>query len=500
MENRLYGILIIAVTTFIYSLAFRSYKNENYKYSIALIMLGGLLLRLFTSMDLFLHAWDERYHALVAKNLLDNPFKPMLYSVPLLEYDYKNWACNHIWVHKQPVPIYTMALSMLLFGKNVIALRLPSILLSTMSIFATFKIGKILDSSKVGLLAAFLFSINGLIIEQTAGRVATDHIDVFFFSWVTISVYLLLRSVKENSSFSFILGAVCTGLAILTKWLPALIVLPIWLMYAYGKISLMKIFQHVFIFSIIIIAVVLPWQIYITNNFPLEAAWEYAYNKKHFFEVLGSHGHPFYHHFDNMRMIFGEIIYIPFIWLLVYAAKDWRKGDFTKFSLAIWILVPYIFFSFAATKMAGYILFTAAAMFLMTAMFFYYLEGIEIKYNWLKKLILLLLLVLPIRYSIERIKPFSNRERTRPWIENMKTFAAQQEGKKVVVFNCKFPIETMFHTDLIAYEKMPQVNKLKEIHDDGYDIYIDNHISLPKDLMNLDFVNYVHLTGIDSKN
>jgi hypothetical protein len=82
----------------------------------------------------------------------------------------------------------------------------------------------------------------------------------------------------------------------------------------------------------------------------------------------------------------------------------------------------------------------------------------------------------------------------------MKTFAAQQEGKKVVVFNCKFPIETMFHTDLIAYEKMPQVNKLKEIHADGYDIYIDNHISLPKDVMNLNFVNYVHLTGIDSKN
>ncbi len=38
-----------------------------------------------------LHDWDERYHALVAKNMIEQPFKPMLYKNPVLPYDYKDW-------------------------------------------------------------------------------------------------------------------------------------------------------------------------------------------------------------------------------------------------------------------------------------------------------------------------------------------------------------------------------------------------------------------------
>jgi 4-amino-4-deoxy-L-arabinose transferase len=245
MENRIYGIITIGIAVLLYAFAFKNYKKENYSNCLYFILIGGFLLRIYTSMDFYLHEWDERFHALVAKNLISNPLKPMLYSVPLLEYDYKNWAGNHIWVHKQPVPLYSIAISMLIFGKNTIALRIPSINLSTISILATFKIGKILTSSKVGILAAFLFSINGLIIESTAGRVATDHIDVFFYSLVTISVYLLLRSVKNNSTKSLILGAICTGIAILSKWLPALIVVPVWILFAYQKQSIKRIFGNI---------------------------------------------------------------------------------------------------------------------------------------------------------------------------------------------------------------------------------------------------------------
>ena len=285
MENRIYGTITIGVAVLLYALAFNNYKKENYRKGLYFILLGGLLLRIFTSMDFYLHEWDERFHALVAKNLIAHPFKPMLYSVPLLEYDYKNWAGNHIWVHKQPVPLYSMALSMLILGKNAIALRVPSILLSTISIYATFKIGKILAGAKVGMLAAFLFSINGLIIESTAGRVATDHVDVFFYSLVTISVYLLLRSVDNNSTKTLVAAALCTGLAILSKWLPALIVVPIGVLYAYQKQSIKKILTNLTVFILIVLAIVIPWQAYIMYSFPMEAAWEYEYNKKHIFEA-----------------------------------------------------------------------------------------------------------------------------------------------------------------------------------------------------------------------
>jgi len=494
MENRVYGIITIGIAVALYALAFKNYRKESYNTCLAFIILGGLILRIYTSLDFYLHEWDERYHALVAKNLLQYPLQPMLYTTPLLDYDYKDWAGNHIWVHKQPLPLYSIALSMLILGKNTIALRMPSIILSTLSIFGTFHIGRILSSKKVGLLAAFLFSINGLIIESTAGRVATDHIDVFFYSLITMAVYFLLSSVEINSTKSLVAGATLTGLAILSKWLPALIVLPIWLIYYYQKRGLQAVFKKLLLFVLLVTLIVLPWQLYIIHHFPLEAAWEYAYNKKHLFEALGPHGKPFYFHLARMPVIFGELIYLPLLWLIFTTHSQTVKRNYTKLILLGWILVPYLFFSVAVTKMQGYILFCSTAIFIMTALFFFELRSYKTKYKKTKQLFLILLIALPIRYSIERVKPFSVRDRSPVWISEMKIIDKSQPNK-AVVFNCKYPIETMFHTELIAYETIPNLEKLKAIHSEGYEIFMDNHRTIKKEISVLEFATYLEITG-----
>ena len=184
MENLYYGIITISICVLGYGFAFKQYSKNKVFFALILIMLCGLILRLYTSSDLFLHTWDERYHALVAKNLMDNPLLPTLYNNPVLPYDFQNWTENHIWVHKQPFPLWTMAMSMSLFGVNEIALRLPSIILTTLGIGITFQIAKSLFNNRVGIIAAFLYSIHGLIIEVTAGRVTTDHTDVFFLFFI----------------------------------------------------------------------------------------------------------------------------------------------------------------------------------------------------------------------------------------------------------------------------------------------------------------------------
>ena len=117
-----------------------------------------------------------------------------------------------------------------------------------------------------------------------------------------------------------------------------------------------------------------------------------------------------------MRIIFGEIIFLPLIWLIIVGFKQFLNKKYSKTIIAIWILIPYLFFSIVVTKMPGYILFSSAAIFIMTAMFFYELKSYKTKFKSLKNLILILLIALPIRYSIERIKPFSIRERNPAWI------------------------------------------------------------------------------------
>jgi len=105
--------------------------------------------------------------------------------------------------------------------------------------------------------------------------------------------------------------------------------------------------------------------------------------------------------------------------------------------------------------------------------------------------ICIFLLVLPIRYSIERIKPFSNKERTLPWISEMQKIDQYDSSNRKVIFNCKYPIQTMFFTDFVAYERIPTVEKLKKLDEEGVAIYIDNYNA--EEFSGLDFINYTYV-------
>ena len=217
-----------------------------------------------------------------------------------------------------------------------------------------------------------------------------------------------------------------------------------------GQLSRQKLLAHFLVIAGVAGAVFLPWQIYIFQVFPLEAAWD----TRHFFEGLEGHEQPWYFHLEKMGRIFGELIYLPLAWLTYKRARQLFHGKRADLSLLAWIWVPYIFFSIAQTKMQAYTLFCAPAFFILTALFFRYLNIYKRKLRlarYAAKLILALLLLLPIRYSIERAKPFSVRERLPEWAENIKALSAQYEmEERTVVFGVERPIEFMFYTDATA--------------------------------------------------
>jgi 4-amino-4-deoxy-L-arabinose transferase len=157
MENLIPGIITVVLCLAGYFQSWRYQAKDNYHLAVWLLLIAGLLLRIYTSTDFFLHYWDERYHALVAKNLINHPFRPTLYDTPLLPYDYFNWPGNHIWLHKQPMALWLMAGSMKLFGINEIALRLPSILMSTAGIWMMWFTGKYFAGKKADTCGIFLF-------------------------------------------------------------------------------------------------------------------------------------------------------------------------------------------------------------------------------------------------------------------------------------------------------------------------------------------------------
>ena len=492
--NSSLGILMIVACAILCWSSVNYARKGNYTLALAFLVLIGLILRFHVGSDLFLHAWDERYHALVAKNMMNHPLVPTLYDNPLLPYDFKTWSGNHIWLHKQPLPLWGIMTSLSIFGTNEIAVRIPSIILSLLGILTCYHIGKRLFSREVGYISAFLFSINGLIIELTSGRIATDHIDVFFLFFIQLAVLFAIRFTENKNVWWNILCGISIGLAILSKWLPALIVVPIWLglILHSKKFSFKELFFHGTLLLITVLLIALPWQFYIHAYFPIEANWEASFNRRHLTEVIEEQSRPLFYHFTTMRIAFGEIVYLPLIWFLLKSIK--KRWNWKYWSLVCWILIPYLFFTVAATKMLAYPLFTSPAIFIITALYIVFLKRNlpRFRYKWIPITGIILLIGLPIRFSLERVKPLQTIDRSPKWRNDLVELSAQlKDPEKCVVFNVQQSIELMFYSDAVAYDFIPSNEQIESLMKKGYNVYVND---CGNKLVHLPLVNYISLT------
>lgn len=159
----------------------RFYKNKL-NYTLFLILCLGAILRIYCASDNYLHPWDERYHALVAKNMMANPLQPTLYKTPILSYDYKEWYANHVWLHKPPLALWVLSASMKVFGVNIFAIRLPSFIFSMLSIYLTYLIAVRLFNLKIALYASFFMQYKGWLLKwHPVGQVLITLIHYSFF-------------------------------------------------------------------------------------------------------------------------------------------------------------------------------------------------------------------------------------------------------------------------------------------------------------------------------
>jgi 4-amino-4-deoxy-L-arabinose transferase-like glycosyltransferase len=473
MTNYVLGTVTVLVCVLGYVLAFQYFRKGHDFPAILLIVLCGFLLRFFTGADLYLHEWDERFHALVAKNLIKHPLFFTLYDHPLLSYDYTIWRANHVWLHKQPLPLWSMALSMKVFGINEIALRLPSIILSTVAVYLTFHIGRMLFNHTVGFIAAFFHSINGLIIMVTTGRQATDHPELFHLFFVELAVFLVVYSRDTRKNTDNALIGLALGAAILCKWLTALIVLPIWFILMRRKETYSKLARNLGIILFFCIITFLPWQVYIHKAFPVEAGWEDSFNIRHITETLELHSGPFYYHFMDMMNNFGVFIYIPVVWFFARTVRNLK--DENLMAIAVWFLIPYLFFTCVQTRMPAYTLFAAPSVFIMLGFFIdHALKKIATFNNrrMAATFLILMFFVPALLGSLNSVKPFKKMSRNPIWAIELRNLDKTIPEKNTVIFNSVRPIETMFYSSFTAYPGLPTAEQVTDLTQRGYKIHI----------------------------
>lgn len=145
--------------------------------------------------------------------------------------------------------------------------------------------------------------------------------------------------------------------------------------------------------------------------------------------------------------------------------------------------------------MQGYILFTSPALFIMSSEFWYMLADSkkQLSSKWIFNLILILLIALPVRYSIERIKPFEKTDRNPQWVSDLKKLN-EKKYLKGVLFNYPKPIEAMFYTNLTVYPDLPDNVLVDKLQQAGYYILLNDNPNAPKDISTLKCSEHLHLS------
>src|SRR2546425_3260707 len=178
-----------------------------------------------------------------------------------------------------------------------------------------------------------------------------------------------------------------------------------------------------------------PYLAYIHSAFPQEAAWVVRKYILAYIETVDAHSAPFYYYIEKTGVVFGELIYVPLLlglYEIVRRRADWKIG-----TLTVWWMLPMLVFSFAETKRFTYLLISAPAFLILLSHYWWRIA------NWKDRgshrravsLLLFLLIALPVRYSIDRITPFENRDRTPKWSSSVKSLKDTLGARnRVVVF------------------------------------------------------------------
>jgi len=468
--------------------------------SLLLIALGSFSMAMFVALsDPFLHMWDEQVHAVVAKNMMDHPFKPMLMANPVLHYDYKNWTGNNVWVHKQPLFLWQIALSLKIFGTNILSLRLPSILMTALLAFPVYRIGKIISGKRTGIYAAALLAASNFIYQLVSGRMHTDHNDVAFLFYVTLSIWAWFEKENSEKKYWIILIGLFAGMAILNKWLVGLLVYSVWginTLVQKERRSSLSSYLEIIASLVVTVIVALPWQIYIFNNFPMESKFEFEYNSLHFFQALEGHKGDYFYHFNKFESLFGTDFQYVFLVAVVVLIFSRIKTKY-KISVLSPIVIVYLFYSLAATKMPAFPIIVAPIVYLVVAVAISFLlqllkttklNGAAIKFIGLSFMFFMFFHFLnhgslALKNKAANLKTYQNATNSTMVYKSLtKIF----KDKEVIVYNSRNydKLKIMFHTCYRARSGVPSKKNIGILRENNIDIAVFDNNKLPAYILN----------------
>lgn len=514
LDITLRSLLISAYVLLAFSLV--SFEFLNYKrYSVILLFISALVIGFFyAAIDPFLHVWDEQFHALVARNMINHPFDPVLFSQTVHGMDYTSWVENDIWLHKQPLFLWQMATSMWIFGSDVVSMRIPGVLMHAGMVFLIYRIGSITTTRKVAFYSAALFAFAQYPLELVSGIYCADQNDTSFIFYITASLWAFFEFKNSGRiKWVYVIGFFA-GCAILCKWMAGLLVFGTWglsiIFFQRDALFKIKTYVPVLIALLICIVTFIPWQIYIFSCYPEQACYEFTYTMSHFSKAIEGHTGDALSHFYGLYKIYGDYFITPYIILAGLATLYFvvRKKEF-YILMAGTILAVYTFFTLAATKMDSFVAIVYPFVFIALGSLPELILSFLPKRLEITRKVTAILLVLFSVYTINDLNlTFHNRNKDgliptsvrKQRIRQLFFFNKTQEilrKEKYVIYNAGFDmysnIQLMYITDYISYPGIPSPEWVKEAKSKGYKIAVYDLFGLPEYIVSDKDIKVIHI-------
>jgi 4-amino-4-deoxy-L-arabinose transferase-like glycosyltransferase len=317
-----------------------------------------LLLLALTCYVFFIHGLaniglvgpDEPRYAAVAREM----YQSGDYVTPRLH--------GNPWFEKPILFYWLTAFSFATFGIGEFAARFPSALAATASVFFIYFGCRKLWGRHVGVSAALIFasSVGSFAFARAA---STDMLLTACLANALLCFVLGYNSKTAARPWWFLAFYAFIGLGVLAKG-PVAIILPALSLAVYLLLGARRDEWKEWrpLYSLVIILIAAPWYIAVVreNGFEFVSDFFIYQNIERFTSTVHGHPRPIYFYIPVLLMLT-----FPWTFMLIPALR--RSFDRTDRILLWFYIMPIVFFSFAGSKLPGYILPSVAPIAMLCA-------------------------------------------------------------------------------------------------------------------------------------
>jgi 4-amino-4-deoxy-L-arabinose transferase-like glycosyltransferase len=257
------------------------------------------------------------------------------------------------YLHKPPLPLWIHGVFLKLFGANLIATRLPSILAAAGVIVFSMLGLRNLGTRREAVMSGIVLALTYEFFRRTR----EISLDLWQLVFVMASVWLITRAIRNNRIAPVVLCGIPIGLALICKPLVALVALPIFAIWL-GIVRRAALIVWLAIGALpVALAIAAPWHLYMYALFGGTFIHQYFGRQIEKVATRPAHTSIFYYLQENAAT------YWPWMLALVYACylrvrRSTHRPSRRDFFLpgAIWVGLWLILLSSLSEKKPNYAL------------------------------------------------------------------------------------------------------------------------------------------------